>query len=47
MMLRKMRISTLDLDKAFAADGLVTASRTVQVWRVREEADGTIISVLV
>lgn len=42
-----MRIRSLNLDEAFAANGLVTAAGVVQVWRVRQEADRTFGSVLV
>lgn len=43
----EMRIRPLNLDEAFAANGLVAAAGVVQVWRVRQEADRTFGSVLV
>jgi hypothetical protein len=36
-----MRIRALDLNKALGADGLVTASSSVQIRRVEQEADRT------
>jgi hypothetical protein len=46
-MFRQMRIGTLDLYETFAADGLIAATRLVEVGRVREEANGTFGRVLV
>ena len=40
-MLRRMRLRALNLNKAFRANGLVAASRPVQVRRIVQEADGT------
>ena len=37
-----MRIGPLDLHKTLGADGLVTATRPIQVRRVEEEADGAL-----
>jgi hypothetical protein len=47
MMLRKVRISALDLNETFAADILVTASGAVQVRRICQEADRALLSVFV
>lgn len=35
-----MRVGSLDLDKAFAANRLVTASCTVEIRRIRQETNG-------
>jgi hypothetical protein len=47
MMLGEMGIRALDLNKAFATDRLVTTSGVVQVRRVCQETDRTLISILV
>lgn len=47
MMLGQMRVGSLDLHKAFTADGLVAASRAVEVRRIGEKADGALGCVLV
>jgi hypothetical protein len=47
MMLGKMGISALDLNKAFTADGLIATSGAVQVRRVCQETDRTLISILI
>lgn len=47
MMFWRMRIRSLDLYEAFRADRLITTSSLIQVWRVVEEADGTLGSILV
>jgi hypothetical protein len=47
VMLRRVRIRTLDLYEALGADRLVTAASLVEVWRVVHEADRTLCSVLV
>lgn len=40
-------IRTLDLYKAFGADGLTAAASLVEVWRVEEETNGAFLRVLV
>lgn len=40
-MLWRMRVRALDLNKAFGANGLIAASRSIQVRRIVQEADGT------
>jgi hypothetical protein len=47
MMFGEMGISALDLNKAFAANGLITTSGVIQVRRVCQETDRTLISILV
>lgn len=47
VMLRKVRISALDLNKAFAADILITTPGAVQVRRICQEADRALLSVFV
>ena len=47
MMFRRMRIWTLDLYKAFRADGLIAAACLVKVWWVVKKADWTFGGILV
>jgi hypothetical protein len=47
LVLWRMRIWALDLNKALGADGLVTASSSVQIRRVEQEADRTFGPILV
>lgn len=46
-MLGEMRISSLDLDEALAANGLVATSRVVEVGRIRQKTNRTFVGVLV
>jgi hypothetical protein len=47
MVLRRMRIWAFDLYETFGTDGLVAASRLVQIIWVVKKADGTLLRVLV
>ena len=47
MMLRGVRVGSLDLDKTFRANGLIAAPCLVQMWWVVHETDGTLRGVLV
>jgi hypothetical protein len=42
MMLRWMWIGALDLDEAFRAYRLITASCFVEIWWIVKETDGTL-----
>lgn len=42
-----VRVGSLDLHKAFAADGLVTATGVIEVRRIVEETNGTFGCILV
>ena len=46
-MLWGVRVRALDLHEAFGANGLITASGVVQVWRIVEETDRTFACVFV
>ena len=43
----EVRVGTLDLYEALAADSLVATSSVVEVWRVVEEADGAFAALFV
>lgn len=46
-MLRWVRVRALDLDEAFGADGLITATSPVQIGWIVQEADGAFAGILV
>jgi hypothetical protein len=47
LVLRRMRIRSLDLYKAFRTYGLIATSGFIQIWRIINEADRAFCRILI